>query len=232
MAKFVLKNKYFEFNSCIRKKILVQSQELKFASPYVCIFINKVESAFLESENTKPWLRRRYIDDIIFSSDLKVKINQMNLQLQNALLMRDLKSLLMFQILQLVLLVRRLKLIFIVNPLIVISFLILTQSILFITGKPIVYSQGLRIRRLCCKKDTFEKHLKNLLSWFDKHGYPKQLVDNQIRRVLESKTEQLFEHHTQAGTGVTLVVMYHPRFHNLSYTMRKRFIYLYAKEQV
>ena len=78
--------------------------------------------------------------------------------------------------------------------------------------KLIVYSQGLRIKRLCSKKDTFEKHLESLRSWFGKCGYPKELVDNQIRRVLERKPKQLFESRTKTGTGVPLVVTYHPRF--------------------
>ena len=53
----------------------------------------------------------------------------------------------------------------------------------------IAYIQGLRIKRLCYKEDTFEKHLLSLPSWFGKRGYPKELVNNQIMRVLESKPE-------------------------------------------
>ena len=98
--------------------------------------------------------------------------------------------------------------------------------------KLIVYNQGLRIKRLCSKKDAFEKHLESLRSWFGKRGYPKKHVDNPIRRVLESKPEQLFESRTKTGIGVPLVVTYYPWFHNLSNTIRKLFIYLYAEEQV
>ena len=93
-----------------------------------------------------------------------------------------------------------------------------------------MYSQGLRIKRLCSKKYTFEKHLESLR--FGKRGYPKGLVDNQIRRVLERKPEQLFESHRKTGTSVSLVVTYHPRFHNLNNIIRKLFIYLYAEKQV
>ena len=89
-----------------------------------------------------------------------------------------------------------------------------------------MYNQGLRIKRLCSKKDAFEKHLESLRSWFGKRGYPKKLVDNQIRRVLESKPEQLFESRIETGIGVPLVVTYHPRFHNLTNTIRKLLIYM------
>ena len=92
--------------------------------------------------------------------------------------------------------------------------------------KSVVYSQGLCIKRLCSKKETFEKHLEGLHSWSGKRSYPKEILENEIRRVLERKPEQLFESSTKTGTGVPLVVTYHPRFHNLSNTIRKIFICL------
>ena len=60
--------------------------------------------------------------------------------------------------------------------------------------KSIVYSQGLRIKRLCSSSLTFEKHLESIRSWFGKRGYPKKFVDNQFRRVVEKRPEQLPEH--------------------------------------
>ena len=67
-------------------------------------------------------------------------------------------------------------------------------------------------------------------SCFDKRGYPKKLVDNQLRKVVENRLEQLPEHQTKHGTGVPLVVTYHTRFHDLGRIVRKKFIYLYAEE--
>ena len=59
------------------------------------------------------------------------------------------------------------------------------------------------------------------------HGYPKKLVDNQLRRVVENQQEQFSEHQKKHGTGVPLAVTYHPWFHDLG-----RIIYSYAEEQV
>ena len=59
MADFVLKNNYFEFVSCIKQQISGKAIGTKFAPPYACIFMDKVKSAFLESENTKPWVWMR-----------------------------------------------------------------------------------------------------------------------------------------------------------------------------
>ena len=50
MADFVLKNYYFEFDSCIKQQISGTAIGSKFAPPYASIFLDKVESAFLESE--------------------------------------------------------------------------------------------------------------------------------------------------------------------------------------
>ena len=130
--------------------------------------------------------------------------------------------------------VRSFKLIFIVSPLIVISFLSLTQRILFITKNRLCIAKGCVLKGCVPRK----MHLKNTLKVYvlglasavipKSSAYPK----NQIRRVLESKPEQLFESRTKTGIGVPLVVTYHPRFHNLTNTIRKLIIYLYAKEQV
>ena len=95
--------------------------------------------------------------------------------------------------------------------------------------KLIVYNQVLHIKRMCSKKVILEKRLENFFSWFGKSGYPTKLVDNQIRTFLESKPKQLFESPTKTGTGVPLDVTYHSRFHNLSNTIRKLFIYLSAE---
>ena len=97
--------------------------------------------------------------------------------------------------------------------------------------KLIVSSQGC-MKRLYSSSLAFEKHLESIRSCFGKRGYPKKLVDNQLRRVVENRHEKLFEHQTKHGTGAPLVVTYHHRFHDLGRITRKTFIYLYAKEQV
>ena len=43
--------------------------------------------------------------------------------------------------------------------------------------------QGFCIKRLCSSKKTFEKYLESLWKWFGKRGYPKKLIDNQLKRV-------------------------------------------------
>ena len=54
MAKFVLKNNYFEFNGKVKQQILGAAIGTKFAPPYACIFMDEVETSFLETQEMKP----------------------------------------------------------------------------------------------------------------------------------------------------------------------------------
>ena len=96
----------------------------------------------------------------------------------------------------------------------------------------IIYSQGLRIKRLCSSSLAFKNTLRVCASWFAKRDYHKKLVDKPLRKVLENRLEQLSEHQAKHGTSMPLVVTYHPRFHNLGKIITKNFIYLYAEEQL
>ena len=62
MAQFVLKNNYFEFDSMIKQQVLGTAIETKFAPPYACNFMDRVETEFLEKEHLKPWVWLRYYD--------------------------------------------------------------------------------------------------------------------------------------------------------------------------
>ena len=66
MAEFVLKNNLFEFNSKFYKQISETAIGTKFAPPHACIFMDYIETEFLKSQETKPWLWKRFIDDIFF----------------------------------------------------------------------------------------------------------------------------------------------------------------------
>ena len=46
LAKFVLQNNYFKSNGEEKQQILGTAVGTKFAPPYVCIFIDQVESEF------------------------------------------------------------------------------------------------------------------------------------------------------------------------------------------
>ena len=66
MADFVLKNNYFEFKGQIKPEISGIAIGTKFAPPYACLFIDKIETAFLETQELQPLVWFRYMDDIFF----------------------------------------------------------------------------------------------------------------------------------------------------------------------
>ena len=54
MAKCFLKNNFFEFNSKPKQQMSGAAIGTKFAPPYTCIFMDKVETGFLDKELLKP----------------------------------------------------------------------------------------------------------------------------------------------------------------------------------
>ena len=96
--------------------------------------------------------------------------------------------------------------------------------------KSILYSQGLRIKILCSSNAAFENHLESLKCWFQNRGYLKTLVDNQLKRVAE--TRQTSDQTYQRGNSVPLVLTYHPQSKNVNDIIKKYLVFLYAKEQV
>ena len=102
--------------------------------------------------------------------------------------------------------ITKLRQICIANLLIVISFSTLTLRILH-NKKSIVYSQGLRIKKLCSSPVAFEKHLESLRSWFCERGYPQKVVDEQLKKVSEITMHDLIGRSGKKETGVPLIVI-------------------------
>ena len=66
MLEFLLKNNYFEFNRNVKQQLSNTEIGTKCAPPYACIFMDKVETGFLEGQN----LNRRSGFDILMTSFL------------------------------------------------------------------------------------------------------------------------------------------------------------------
>ena len=64
MAEFVLKNNLFKFNNKVFQQISGTAIGTKFAPPYACIYMDRVEQDFLETQELQPLLWLRFIDDI------------------------------------------------------------------------------------------------------------------------------------------------------------------------
>ena len=66
MARFVWENNYFEFNGDAKKQITGIAIGTKFAPPHTCIFMDDLETKFLQFQSLQPLVWFRYIDDIFF----------------------------------------------------------------------------------------------------------------------------------------------------------------------
>ena len=52
----------------VKQQILGTAIGTKFATPYACIFMDEVETSFLETHEMKPLAWFPYIDDVFFFS--------------------------------------------------------------------------------------------------------------------------------------------------------------------
>ena len=83
MAESVLKNNFSEFNNQIKQQISGTAIGTNGAATYACIFMDKVETEFLEAQTDKPFWWVRCIDDIFFiwthgKEKLKVFLEDLN----------------------------------------------------------------------------------------------------------------------------------------------------------
>ena len=100
--------------------------------------------------------------------------------------------------------------------------------------KSSIYSQRLRIKRLCSDDHKLQKHLENLKNWFCERGYPGGLIDEQLQRVKRKSREQLLRPKgmDNKSVGVPFVVTYHPHLKNMSKIIKKHTRHLYADPEV
>ena len=66
MVVFIVRNNYFEFNEKVKKQISGTVIGTKFAPPYVCIYMDQVETEYLETQKYKSLVWFHYIDDVFF----------------------------------------------------------------------------------------------------------------------------------------------------------------------
>ena len=95
--------------------------------------------------------------------------------------------------------------------------------------RSIVFSQTLRLKRICSQKSDLGSHVKELKNWFSKSGHLAKVISKEVNRVSRSE-ENVNENDGQytKENGVPLVVTYNPNFKNLSFLIRKNLQLLYA----
>ena len=51
------------------------------------------------------------------------------------------------------------------------------------TKRSIVYSQLLRVSRICSRENDLNRHKSNMKIWFQKQGYPENIIENEMKKV-------------------------------------------------
>ena len=196
MSDFALKNNFFEFNSKCFQQISGTAIGTKFAPPpYACFFMDYIETEFLKTRSIKPWVWKRFIDDVFliwtnseenlerFLKELngfhpsikftfqksKMKVNFLNvvIKIKNGRLSTDLYS----------------------KPVDSHQYLHYNSCHPEHIKKSIIYSQTLRLRRRCSERKDLKSHVRDLKGWFLRRGYPEQIIEEQVDRAFRLPLE-------------------------------------------
>ena len=99
------------------------------------------------------------------------------------------------------------------------------------TKRSIIYSQALRISRICSNKSDFLKHLESMKSWFEVRGYPNKLIEQEIEKVKFFRNGNVLRQR-DPRKGVPFVLTYHPLFKSMGKIINKNLYLLYMNNEV
>ena len=98
------------------------------------------------------------------------------------------------------------------------------------TNKSVVYSQALRLSRICSEEKDFEKHIAEMKSWFSQRGYPQKLIETETSKCKFSG-RRVFRR-TKVEKGVPLVVTHHPLLKTIGKIIHDNLYLLYMNEEL
>ena len=234
MAEFVLKNNLFEFNSKVYQQKSGTAIGTKFAPPYACIYMDEVEQMFLETQDKKPLIWLRYIDDIFFiwthgEQQLETFLNDLNSFSPNLNFTSEKsKKSIPFLDLNVKLVNGKLETDLHIKSTDRHQYLHYMSSHPEHTKRSIVYSQTLRINRLCSLETDFNAHKLRMKEWFIKRGYPETLIEKEMNKVKFSRESQ---NTRKIEKGVPFVVTYHPLLKRLPTIIHRNLYLLYMNEE-
>ena len=97
------------------------------------------------------------------------------------------------------------------------------------TKRSIVYSQRLRVTRMCSEKEDILKHMREMKLWFLKWGYPENIVDEELGKVDFSESSRRTN---KRDKGVWLVATYQPLLQNIGRIFHRHLDLFYTDQEV
>ena len=189
MAEFVLSNNFFEFNSDTFQQISGTAIGTKFAPPYACIYMDQVEQKFLATQINQPLIWLRYIDDIFFiwthgEKELEKFMSSFNSFTPNLkFTYESSKKDISFLDLKVSLSKNKLSTDLHIKPTDCHQYLHYSSGHPEHTKRSIVYSLLLRVNWICSSENDFNRHKSNMKIWFQKRGYPENIIENEMKKV-------------------------------------------------
>ena len=92
-----------------------------------------------------------------------------------------------------------------------------------------MYSQGLRVKRICSEKEDFLKHMRKMTLWFFIRGYLGNIVSQELGKADFSESSRRTN---KRDKGVCLVATYHPLFQNICSIFHRHLDLIYTDQEV
>ena len=96
------------------------------------------------------------------------------------------------------------------------------------TKRSIVYSQTLRVKRLCSLEEDFSYNKLNMKEWYIKKGYPESVIEKEMKKVRFSQQGQKFK----KVEKVEYHLHYHSSLNKLSSIIHRNLYLLYMNQEV
>ena len=217
LTKLVLHNNIIEFNGKLYLQLVGCAMGSKMSPNYANVFMNYFECKFLPLAPVQPFLWKRFIDDVfaIFTcsaAEIKSFIEWINTVHPTIKFTAD------------------------INPkgLPFLDTFVKIENNVIITRpytkptdrkqyihpsschpphifKSIPYSQALRLKRICTKKEDLKVELDNLKGFFKNRGYPLMLIEHSFNKALCVNDDPRNNHQEEEDKRPTvMVIAYHP----------------------
>ena len=98
------------------------------------------------------------------------------------------------------------------------------------TQKSVVFSQALRLNRVCTFEKDFERRMAGIKQWFAKRDYPQDLINSEMSKVKFPYVENKYNNSKEKG--IPFVVRFHPLLKSLGGILNKNYRLLQMNDEV
>ena len=185
--------------------------------------MDQIEQKFLATQINQPLIRLRYIDDIFFiwthgEKEQETFISSFNSFTPNLkFTYESSKKDISFLDLKASLSKNKLSADLNIKPTDCHQYLHYSSGLPVHTKRSIVYSQLLRVSRICSRENDFNQHKSNMKIWFQKRGYPEN-IENEMKMV---NFPSCIKVQRKKSKGIPFVVTYHLPLKQLEGTLRR-----------